>query len=94
MYEIIKKANEFGLNRVFLASREFINGIEELKAKKDEMPISELIKETLKKTGYIKALQDENTIEAENRLQNLDEFLTVAIEFEEEEAENGTRDLV
>ena len=89
MYEIIKKANEFGLNRVFLASREFINGIEELKAKKDEMPISELIKETLKKTGYIKALQDENTIEAENRLQNLDEFLTVAIEFEEEEAENG-----
>ena len=89
MYEIIKRADEFGLNRVFLASREFINVIEELKAKKDDMDISDLIKETLRKTGYTKALQDENTIEAENRIENLDEFLTVAIEFEEEEAENG-----
>ena len=94
MYEIIKRADEFGLNRVFLNSREFVNVIEELKAKKDDMPISDLIKETLKKTGYTKALQNENTIEAENRLQNLDEFLTVAIEFEEEEAENGLREFL
>ncbi len=89
MYEIIKRADEFGLNRVFLNSREFINAIEELRTKKDELPVSELIKQTLKLTGYTKALENENTIEAENRLENLDEFLTVAIEFEEEEAENG-----
>ena len=89
MYEIIKKADEFGLNRVFINSREFINVIEELKAKKDDMNISDLIKEILRKSGYTKALEDENTIEAENRIENLDEFLTVAIEFEEEEAENG-----
>ena len=94
MYEIIKRADEFGLNRVFMASREFVNAIEELKAKKDEMSISDLIKETLKKTGYTKALQNENTIEAENRIENLDEFLTVAIEFEEEEAENGLREFL
>ena len=89
MYEIIKRANEFGLNRVFLNSREFINVIEELRNKKDDMNISDLIKEILRKSGYTKALEDENTIEAENRIENLDEFLTVAIEFEEEEAENG-----
>lgn len=89
MYEIIKRADEFGLNRVFLNSREFVNTIEELKNKKEELPISELIKLTLKKSGYTKALEEENTIEAENRIENLDEFLTVAIEFEEEEAENG-----
>ena len=88
MYEVIKNAELYGLNRVYLNSREFINCIEELKAKKDELSISELIKLTLKKTGYTKALEDENTIEAENRIENLDEFLTVAIEFEEEEAEN------
>ena len=89
MYEIIKRANEFGLNRVFLNSREFINVIEELRNKKDDMNISDLIKEILRKSGYTKALEDENTKEAENRIENLDEFLTVAIEFEEEEAENG-----
>ena len=53
------------------------------------MKISELIKETLKKSGYTKALETENTIEAENRIENLDEFLTVAIEFEDEEVESG-----
>ena len=89
MYEVIKHADQYGLNRVYLNSREFINVIEELKDKKDQLVISELIKTTLKKTGYTKALEEENTIEAENRIENLEEFLTVAIEFEEEYAENS-----
>ena len=88
MYDIIKNAEKYGLNRVYLNSREFIEAIEELRSKKDNMLISDLIKETLKKTGYTKALKLENTVEAETRIQNLDEFLTVAIEFEEESADN------
>ena len=88
MYEIIKNADQYGLNRVFINSREFIDCIEKMKAKKDDIKISELIKETLKTSGYTKALENENTIEAENRMENLDEFLTVAIEFEEESADN------
>ena len=94
MYEIIEHAEQYGLNRVFLNSREFVNCIEELRAKKDDMKISELIKETLKKSGYTKALENENTIEAENRIENLDEFLTVAIEFEEESADNKLSDFL
>ena len=49
---------------------------------------------TLKKTGYTKALEAEKTIEAENRIANLEEFLTVAIEFEEEFAENSLSDFL
>ena len=94
MYEIIKNAEQYGLNRVFLNSREFVNVIEELKTKKDDMKISDLIKETLKKSGYTKALENENTIEAENRIENLDEFLTVAIEFEDESADNKLSDFL
>ena len=94
MYEIIEHSDQYGLNRVFLNSREFINCIEELRAKKDDIKISELIKETLKKSGYTKALENENTIEAENRIENLDEFLTVAIEFEEESADNKLSDFL
>lgn len=94
MYEIIERADQYGLNRVFLNSREFINCIEELRAKKDDIKISELIKETLKKSGYTRALENENTIEAENRIENLDEFLTVAIEFEEESADNKLSDFL
>ena len=94
MYEVIKRADAFGLNRVYVNSRDFINQIEELRAKKDTLIISELIKETLKVTGYSKALELEDTTEAETRLENLDEFLTVAIEFEEELADNTLADFL
>ena len=57
MYEIIKDAEQYGLNRVYLNSREFINCIEELKAKKDELTISELIKLTLKKIRIYKSIR-------------------------------------
>ena len=80
MYEIIKNAQEYGLTRVFANTRDFIETMEELRNKKDEIEISDLIKETLNKTGYTKALELENTVEAESRIQNLEELLTVAIE--------------
>ena len=88
MYEIIKNAADYDLNRVYINSREFIEQIENLKNKKNELKISDLIKETLKTTGYTKALEQEGSVEAETRIENLEEFLTVAIEFEEESAEN------
>ena len=44
MYEVIKNADQYGLNRVFINSREVISVIEELRAKKDDLVISELIK--------------------------------------------------
>ena len=89
MYEVIKRAEDYGLNRIKANSIDFINLIEELRAKMEELTISELIKETLNKSGYTKALELENTVEAESRIQNLEEFLTVAIEFEEEFADNN-----
>ena len=94
MYEVIKHADEYGLNRVFLNSREFIELIEELKSKKEEVQVSELIKMVLSKSGYTKALELENTVEAESRIQNLDELLTVAMEFEEEYAENSLNEFL
>ena len=88
MYEIIKNADKYELPRVYANSREFIELIEELKNKKDELSISELLEEVLKKSGYVKALELESTAEAETRIENLEEFMTAAIEFEEEVVEN------
>src|SRR5699024_7250165 len=87
MYDIIKNAAEYGLSRVYTNTREFVNVIDELVDKKEEMTVSELTQSVLKNTGYIKALKTEDTKEAENRIENLEEFLTVTMEFEEE-AEN------
>lgn len=88
MYQIIKEADQYGLSRVYSNAQGFIEVIEDLISKKDEYTITELIKHTLKETGYTKALEDENSIEAENRIENLEEFLTIAVQFEEEEADN------
>jgi len=44
--------------------------------------IDELIEKIWTDTGYMKQLQYENTIEAENRIENLKELLTVAREYE------------
>lgn len=89
MYEIIKNSDQYGLtNRIFVNSRMFIEQIENLRAKKLDLSISDLIKETLKVTGYTKALEQEDSVEANSRIENLEEFLTVAIEFEEESADN------
>ena len=94
MYEVIKKCDQYGLNRIYPKSRDFINTIEELRQIKDNIKISELIKQILLQTGYSAAIEKKKTDEAESRLQNLDEFLTVAIEFEEQSAENSLSDFL
>ncbi len=87
MYEIIKNADQYGLNRVYANTREFVEVIDELVSKANEMTVSELTEAVLKKTGYIKALEEEKTQEAENRIENLEELLTETMEFDQE-AEN------
>ena len=86
IYEALKRTEEFGLSRITEKVNGFIKIIEELK--KEEGLISELIKITLDKTGYIAALKEEDTFENQNRIDNLSEFLTVAQEFEVQYAEN------
>ncbi len=46
-------------------------------------PISALLKETLQETGYLEALEAERTIEAQGRIENLEELVNVAAEYAE-----------
>jgi DNA helicase II / ATP-dependent DNA helicase PcrA len=50
-------------------------------------PISELLKEILRETGYREALEAERTIEAQGRIENLDELINVAVEYDASAAE-------
>ncbi|HEX4279933.1 MAG TPA: UvrD-helicase domain-containing protein [Solirubrobacteraceae bacterium] len=45
-------------------------------------PIAELLKEMLQETGYLESLQAERTIEAQGRIENLDELVNVAAEYD------------
>ncbi|GAE29501.1 DNA helicase PcrA [Halalkalibacter hemicellulosilyticus] len=46
------------------------------------LSVTELVEELLERTGYRDMLKNEQTIEAQSRLENIDEFLTVTNEFE------------
>ena len=52
MYEIIKNAQSYGLNRVHSNSREFVNCMEEFFNQKNNLKLSELIKKVLEDTGF------------------------------------------
>ncbi len=47
--------------------------------------VAELLEQTLQKTGYLEVLQAERTIEAQGRLENLEQLIDVAAEFDERE---------
>ncbi|HYP28180.1 MAG TPA: UvrD-helicase domain-containing protein [Blastocatellia bacterium] len=46
--------------------------------------VSEVVKAATHETGYVRALQDEKTEEAESRLLNIEELVTAAVEAEEQ----------
>lgn len=62
----------------------------QLLAKLDGMSLSDFVAELLVVTGYRVLLEKEGTVEAENRLENLDEFLNVVTEFEKEQRGLGS----
>ena len=46
------------------------------------MPVGDLLEALLAQTGYIEALEAERTFEAQGRIENLEELVEVAREFD------------
>ncbi len=67
----------------------FVALIEHLKADAGKLCISELVDEILEETGYIEELKGEGEVEAEARLENIDELKNKIIAYEEQCAEQG-----
>ena len=58
--------------------------IEDFAKMQEFLTLTELTEEVLAKTGYLDSLKAENTIEANARIENLQEFLTVTKAFDEQ----------
>ena len=60
-------------------------------ASADGVPVGDLIEAVLSQTGYVEALEAERTIEAQGRIENLEQLVEVGREFDATaEAENDT----
>ncbi len=60
--------------------RDLIKGYEQMQ---EYLSVTELVEEVLEKTGYMEMLKEEKSLEAQSRIENLEEFLSVTKNFEE-----------
>ncbi|MGI5284084.1 DNA helicase PcrA [Nonomuraea polychroma] len=84
-WDALRRAEEaYGMaTRSLNAVREFVAMMEELIAKAEGMPPSALAEEVLVATGYRAELEASEDPQDESRLENLNELISVASEFEE-----------
>ncbi len=85
MFQALAEADFIGLSgKAAKAAVEFRSLIETYTQQQEYLSISELVEEVLERTGYRDMLKAEKTIESQSRLENIDEFLSVTKNFEEE----------
>ena len=92
MFDVAKDADKYVSTRANAAFKEFAAKIESLRAM--ELGVADLTEEILKSTGYMKMLEEENTEEAQGRIENLGQFINIAVEFEQQQAENKLSDFL
>ncbi|WP_079422185.1 DNA helicase PcrA [Clostridium oryzae] len=60
----------------------FVNLMEDLLAKKEELTVSELLNAVLEDTGYLKELKQSNEVEDQSRIENIEQLVSEAVDFE------------
>jgi DNA helicase II / ATP-dependent DNA helicase PcrA len=83
LWEALGRADEAGLAAASLRAVQSLHGLlQSLMAGAMELSVSELVERVLERSGYLEALDAERTIEARGRIENLEELVGVAREFE------------
>ena len=84
IFDALREVDFMGLSgRATNSAIYFRAMIERFTQMQDFMSVTELVEEVLEKSGYREMLKAEKTIEAESRLENINEFLTVTQAFEQ-----------
>ncbi len=74
--------------------REMMKVILQCEAEKENLRVSDIYDALLVHTGYLKALEEQNTVEAESRIENLLEFKSVIFDYEKDETELSLADFL
>ncbi|KAF6576095.1 DNA helicase PcrA [Paenibacillus sp. FSL M8-0228] len=83
IFRVLQVVDDLGFaGRTRNALVEFYDMIEGLSRMVDYLSVTELTEKMLETTQYRLELQNENTLESRSRLENIDEFLSVTMEFE------------
>ncbi|MGE7602845.1 DNA helicase PcrA [Peribacillus sp. NPDC097675] len=83
IYKALESVEMIGISgKATKAAREFHTLITNYTNQQEYLSVTELVEEVVEKTGYREMLKAEKTIEAQSRLENIDEFLSVTKSFE------------
>jgi len=83
LFQALGELEEIGLSaRIAAPLNEFRRQIEHWGQMQEFLSVTELVEEVLEKSGYRDMLRAEKTLEAQSRLENIDEFLSVTKHFE------------
>ncbi len=74
-----------GLGKAAAKIKPFVLFIQAMKAKAELIPVSDLLQEIIETTGYVKELEAEGTDEAEARIENIDELISKAVDYADNE---------
>ncbi|AKP48593.1 DNA helicase PcrA [Bacillus smithii] len=84
LFQALEEADFIGLSpkitKAVLEFRDLIKGYTQMQ---EYLSVTELVEEVLDKSGYRDMLKAEKTLDAQSRLENIDEFLSVTKGFEE-----------
>ncbi|WP_342434025.1 DNA helicase PcrA [Neobacillus sp. FSL H8-0543] len=84
IYQALSSVELMGLSpKITKAAREFHELISKYTQMQEFLSVTELVEEVLEKSGYREMLKLEKSLEAQSRLENLDELLSVTKSFEE-----------
>ena len=70
-------------NKVRTAVTDLVQMITDIRAEQDNLTLPDIYDNILNRSGYLKALEDANTPEADGRIENIMEFKSVIAEFEQ-----------
>ena len=85
----VAKSEEFAgaVGKSHAKTTQFCNMILHLQDCVNDMPLNKFVEKVMKDSGYLEALEKENTVESKGRIENLKELLSYVLEYMQDEEE-------
>lgn len=91
IFDIISEAQSYDeLKTAHKKLKEFVSLMNSLIKLRDAIPLNELVSRVMNDTGYMAMLTLENSVENQTRIENLNEFMSVVHEYEQNPEFDGT----
>lgn len=83
-YDALGKADEIGvIGKTAAKLKSFVNMIQTFRSKLSYYGLEDLIKDMIEATGYVRDLEASSEEDARNRIENIDEFVSKIVSYEE-----------